>query len=264
MKALSESLETESSGSCADSAGTANDLWAALDARLMRLAQAAQPIARALGPDGARGRQMAVNPAGFLPRPEVLAAKPQKNTEREEDCGLFCFEQADGTEADNDSLSTEYSQPKLRVMEAPQMLMPQLDDCEWIFGLGAEAGLAGDAVSAALDHLKDSGVLTSEITTLNPPGVFLPESAFEDSFERLRAFLSASALLVRRTGANAGLAPWIWHRADQNGLVEAGLLLNPAALTLVRRHPAGGSDRIKGDTRRRLTAQGVEAVWIGM
>ena len=91
------------------------------------------------------------------------------------------------------------------------MPMPQLDDCEWIFGLGAEAGLAGDAVSAALEHLKDSGALTSEITTLNPPGVFLPESAFEDSFDRLRAFLSASAILVRRTGANAGLAPWIWH-----------------------------------------------------
>ena len=264
VKALSESLETESSGSGADSARTANELWAALDARLMRLAQAAQPIARALGPDGARGRHMAGNPVDFIARPEVSAAKPQKNTEHEEDGGLFCFEQADGTEADNDSLSTEYSQPKLRVMEEPQMPMPQLDDCEWILGLGAEAGLAGDAVSAALEHLKDSGALTSEITTLNPPGVFLPESAFEDSFERLRAFLSASALLVRRTGANAGLAPWIWHRADQNGLVEAGLLLNPAALTLVRRHPAGGSDRIKGDTRRRLTAQGVEAVWIGM
>ena len=82
---------------------------------------------------------------------------------------------------------------------------------------------------------------------LNPSGVFLPESAFEDSFDRLRAFLSASAILVRRTGANAGLAPWIWHRADQNGLVEAGLLLNPAALTLVRRHPAGGSERMEGD-----------------
>lgn len=144
------------------------------------------------------------------------------------------------------------------------MPMPQLDDCEWIFGLGAEAGLAGDAVSAALEHLKDSGALTSEITTLNPPGVFLPESAFEDSFERLRAFLSASALLLRRTGANTGLAPWIWHRADKNGLVEAGLLLNPAALTLILRHSAGGSERIEGDSRRRLTAQGVEALWIGM
>ena len=264
VKALSESLETESSGSGADSARTANDLWAALDARLMRLAQAAQPIARALGPDGARGRHMAGNPAGFIPRPEVLAAKPQKNTEHEEDCGLFCFEQADGTEADNDSLSTEYSQPKLRVMEAPQIPMPRLDDCEWIIGLGAEAGLAGEAVSAALEHLKDSGALTSEITTINPSGVFLPESAFEDSFERLRAFLSASTLLVRRTGANAGLVPWIWHRADKEGLVEAGLLLNPAALTLIRRHSAGGSDRIEGDSRRRLTAQGVEALWIGM
>ena len=207
---------------------------------------------------------MAGNPAGFIPRPEVLAAKPQKNTEHEEDCGLFCFEQADGTEADNDSLSTEYSQPKLRVMEAPQIPMPRLDDCEWIIGLGAEAGLAGEAVSAALEHLKDSGALTSEITTINPSGVFLPESAFEDSFERLQAFLSASTLLVRRTGANAGLVPWIWHRADKEGLVEAGLLLNPAALTLIRRHSAGGSDLIEGDSRRRLTAQGVEALWIGM
>lgn len=69
---------------------------------------------------------------------------------------------------------------------------------------------------------------------------------------------------MRRTGANAGLAPWIWHRADRSGLVEAGLLLNPAALTLVRRHSAGGSERIDGDKRRRLTAQGVEALWIGM
>ena len=207
---------------------------------------------------------MAVNPAGFIPRPEVSAAKPPKNTEHEEGCALFCFEQADGTEADDDALDSEHSQPKHRVMEEPQMPMPQLDDCEWIFGLGAEAGLAGDAVSAALEHLKDSGALTSEITTLNPPGVFLPESAFEDSFERLRAFLSASALLLRRTGANAGLAPWIWHRADKNGLVEAGLLLNPAALTLVRRNPAGGTQRIEGESRRRLTAQGAEAQWIGM
>ena len=207
---------------------------------------------------------MAGNPVDFIPRPEVSATNPQKNTKHEEGCALFCFEQADGTEADDDAFDSEHSQPKLRVIEEPQIPMPQLDDCEWIFGLGAEAGLAGDAVSAALEHLKDSGVLTSEITTLNPSGVFLPESAFEDSFERLRAFLSASALLVRRTGANAGLAPWIWHRADQNGLVEAGLLLNPAALTLVRRHSAGGSERIEGDSRRRLTAQGAEAQWIGM
>lgn len=264
VKALSDRPETGTSGSGAESARTANELWGALDARLMRLAQAAQPIARALGPDGARGRHMAGNPVGFIPRPEVSAAKPPKNTEHEEGCALFCFEQAEGTEADDDAFDSEHSEPKLRVMEEPQMPMPQLDDCEWIFGLGADAGLAGDAVSAALEHLKDSGVLTTEITTLNPSGVFLPESAFEDSFEHLRAFLSASTLLVRRTGANAGLAPWIWHRADQNGLVEAGLLLNPAALTLVRRHPAGGSDRIEGDTRRRLTAQGVEALWIGM
>lgn len=264
VKALSESPESEISGSGADSARTANELWAALDARLMRLAKAAQPIARALGPDGARGRHMAVNPAGFIPRPEVSTAKPPKNTEHEEGCALFCFEQADGTDADDDAFDSEHSQPKLRVMEEPQMPMPQLDDCEWIFGLGAEAGLAGDAVSAALEHLKDSGALTSEITTLNPPGVFLPESAFEDSFERLRAFLSASALLLRRTGANTGLAPWIWHRADKNGLVEAGLLLNPAALTLVRRNPAGGTQRIEGESRRRLAAQGAEAQWIGM
>lgn len=264
VKALSESPESEISGSGADSARTANELWAALDARLMRLAKAAQPIARALGPDGARGRHMAVNPAGFIPRPEVSAAKPPKNTEHEEGCALFCFEQADGTDADDDAFDSEHSQPKLRVMEEPQMPMPQLDDCEWIFGLGAEAGLAGDAVSAALEHLKDSGALTSEITTLNPPGVFLPESAFEDSFERLRAFLTASALLLRRTGANTGLAPWIWHRADKNGLVEAGLLLNPAALTLVRRNPAGGTQRIEGESRRRLAAQGAEAQWIGM
>ena len=264
VKALSESPETETSGSGADSARTANELWGAPDARLMRLAKAAQPIARALGPDGARRMNMSENPAGFIPRPEVSAAKPPKNTELEEDSGLFCFEQADGTEADDDASYSEHSQPKLRVMEEPQMPMPRLDDCEWILGLGAESGLAGDAVSAALEHLKDSGVLTSEITMLNPSGVFLPESAFEDSFDRLRAFLSASAILVRRTGANAGLAPWIWHRADQNGLVEAGLLLNPAALTLVRRHPAGGSERMEGDKRRRLTAQGVEALWIGM
>lgn len=262
VKALSESPVTETSGSGAESARTANELWAALDARLMRLAKAAQPIARALGPDGARRMNMAENPAGFILRPEVSAAKPPKNTELEEDCGLFCFEHADVTEADDDAFNSEHSQPKLRVMEEPQM--PMLDDCEWIFGLGAEAGLAGDAVSAALEHLKVSGALTSEITTLNPPGVFLPESAFEDSFERLRPFLSASTLLVRRTGANAGLAPWIWYRADKNGLVEAGLLLNPAALTLIRRHPAGGSERIVGDKRRRLTAQGVEALWIGM
>ena len=264
VKALSEPLETESSGSGADSARTANELWAALDARLMRLVKAAQPIARALGPDGARRMNMSENPAGFIPRPEVSAAKPPKNTELEEDSGLFCFEQADGTEADDDASYSEHSQPKLRVMEEPQMPMPRLDDCEWILGLGAEAGLAGDAVSAALDHLKDSGVLTSEITTLNPPGVFLPESSFADPFERLRAFLSVSTLLVRRTGANAGIAPWIWHRADRNGLVEAGLLLNPTALTLVCRHSAGGSVRIEGDSRRRLTAQGVEALWIGM
>lgn len=264
VKALSESPETETSGSGADSARTANELWAALDARLMRLAQVAQPIARALGPDGARGRHMAGNPVDFIPRPEISAAKPPKNTEHEEGCALFCFEQADGTEADDDDFDSEHSQPKLRVMEEPQMPMPQLDDCEWIFGLGAEAGLAGDAVSAALEHLKVSGALTSEITTLNPPGVFLPESTFEDSFERLRPFLSASTLLVRRTGANAGLAPWIWYRADKNGLVEAGLLLNPAALTLIRRHPAGGSERMEGDSCRRLTAQGVEALWIEM
>lgn len=255
VKALSESLETENSGSGADSARTANELWAAEDARLMRLVKAAQPIARALGPDGARGRPMAGNPAGFIPRPEVSA--PPKNTEHAEGCRPFCFEHADGTEA-------EHSQPKPRVIEEPQTPMPQLDDCEWIFGLGAEAGLAGDAVSAALEHLKDSGALTSEITTLNPPGVFLPEGCFEDSFERLRAFLSASTLLVRRTGANTGLAPWIWHRADKNGLVEAGLLLNPAALTLVRRHSAGGSERMEGDSCQRLTAQGTEAQWIGM
>ena len=232
----------------------------------MRQAQAAEPIARSLGPDGARGRHMAGNPVGFIPRPEVSPAKPPKNTEHAEGGRPFCFEQTDGTEAeaDDDALNSEHSQPKLRVMEEPQMPMPQLDDCEWIFGLGVEAGLAGDAVSAALEHLTDSGALTSEITTLNPPGVFLPESAFEDSFERLRAFLSASTLLVRRTGANAGLAPWIWHRADKNGLVEAGLLLNPAALTLIRRHSAGGSERIEGDSRRCLTAQGVEALWIGM
>lgn len=37
VKALSESPETESSGSGAESARTANELWAALDARLMRL-----------------------------------------------------------------------------------------------------------------------------------------------------------------------------------------------------------------------------------
>lgn len=214
VKALSDRPETGTSGSGAESARTANELWGALDARLMRLAQAAQPIARALGPDGARGRHMAGNPVGFIPRPEVSAAKPTKNTEHEEGCALFCFEQAEGTEADDDAFDSEHSEPKLRVMEEPQMPMPQLDDCEWIFGLGADAGLAGDAVSAALEHLKDSGVLTTEITTLNPSGVFLPESAFEDSFERLRAFLSASTLLVRRTGANAGLAPWIWHRAD--------------------------------------------------
>jgi len=262
VKALSESPESEISGSGTDSPRSANELWAALDASLMRQAKAAQPIARALGPDGARGRHMAGNPVGFIPRPDVSATKPPKNTEHEGGCGLFCFEHADVTEADDDAFNSEHSQPKLRVMEEPQM--PMLDDSEWIIGLGAEAGLAGEAVSAALEHLKDSGVLTSEITTLNPPGVFLPESAFEDSFERLRAFLSTSTLLVRRTGANAGLAPWIWHRADKNGLVEAGLLLNPAALTLIRRHSAGGSERIEGDSRRRLTAQGVEALWIGM
>lgn len=264
VKALSESPETETSGRSADSARTANELWAAEDARLIRQAKAAEPIARALGPDGAQRRYMAGNPAGFIPRPEVSPAKPPKNTKHAEGCPPFCFEQADGTEADDDAFNSEHSQLKLRVIEEPQIPMPQLDDCEWIFGLGAEAGLAGDAVSAALEHLKDSGALTSEITTLNPPGVFLPEGCFEDSFERLRAFLSASTLLVRRTGANAGLAPWIWHRADKNGLVEAGLLLNPAALTLVHRHSAGGSERIEGDSRRRLAAQGVEALWIGM
>lgn len=264
VKALSEPLETESSGSGADSARTANELWAALDARLMRVVKAAQPIARALGPDGARGQHMAGNPAGFITRPEVSRAKPPKNTKYAEGCPPFCFEQTDGTEADDDAFNSEHSQLKLRVIEEPQIPMPQLDDCEWILGLGAEAGLAGDAVSAALDHLKDSGVLTSEITTLNPPGVFLPESSFADPFERLRAFLSVSTLLVRRTGANAGIAPWIWHRADRNGLVEAGLLLNPTALTLVCRHSAGGSVRIEGDSRRRLTAQGAEAHWIGM
>ena len=46
--------------------------------------------------------------------------------------------------------------------------------------------------------------------------------------------------------------------------MEAGLLLNQAALTLVHRHPAGGNDRIEGDLRGRLAAQGVEAHWIGM
>ena len=118
--------------------------------------------------------------------------------------------------------------------------------------------------SAALEHLKDSGALTSEITTLNPPGVFLPESAFEDSFERRGRSSRLRRFLLRRTGANTGLAPWIWHRADKNGLVEAGLLLNPAALTLVRCNPAGGTQRIEGESRRRLTAQGAEAQWIGM
>lgn len=264
VKALSEPHETETSGSGADSARSANELWTALDARLIRLAKAAQPIARALGPDNGRRMNMAATSAGFIPRPEVAPAKPPKNTEHAEGSPPFCFESADGTEAYGDVLYSEHSQPKLRVIEEPQASIPQLDDCEWILGLGAEAGLAGEAVSAALERLKDSGVPTSEITTLNPPGVFLPERALEDSFERLRAFLSASTLLVRRTGANAGLAPWIWHRADKNGLVEAGLLLNPAALTLIRRHSAGGSERIKGDSRRRLTAHGVEAVWIGM
>ena len=264
VKALSEPHETETSGSGADSARSANELWTALDARLIRLAKAAQPIARALGPDNGRRMNMAATSAGFIPRPESAPAKPPKNTEHAEGSPPFCFESADGTEAYGDVLYSEHSQPKLRVIEEPQASIPQLDDCEWILGLGAEAGLAGEAVSAALERLKDSGVPTSEITTLNPPGVFLPERALEDSFERLRAFLSASTLLVRRTGANAGLAPWIWHRADKNGLVEAGLLLNPAALTLIRRHSAGGSERIKGDSRRRLTAHGVEAVWIGM
>ena len=264
VKALSERPETESSGRSDESAQTANELWAAEDVRFKRLVKAAQPIARALGPDGARGQHMAGNPAGFIPRPEVSPAKPPKNTKHAEGCPPFCFEQADGTEADDDAFNSEHSQLKLRVIEEPQIPMPQLDDCEWILGLGAEAGLAGDAVSAALDHLKDSGVLSSEITTLNPHGVFLPERAFEDSFERLRAFLSASALLVRRTGTNAGLAPWIWHRADKNGLVEAGLLLNPAALTLVRRLPSGGTERMEGELLRRLTAQGAEAQWIGM
>lgn len=264
VKALSEPHETETSGSGADSARSANELWTALDARLIRLAKAAQPIARALGPDNGRRMNMAATSAGFIPRPEAAPAKPPKNTEHAEGSPPFCFESADGTEAYGDVLYSEHSQPKLRVIEEPQASIPQLDDCEWILGLGAEAGLAGEAVSAALERLKDSGVPTSEITTLNPPGVFLPERALEDSFERLRAFLSASTLLVRRTGANAGLAPWIWHRADKNGLVEAGLLLNPAALTLIRRHSAGGSERIKGDSRRRLTAHGVEAVWIGM
>lgn len=264
VKALSEPHETETSGSGADSARSANELWTALDARLIRLAKAAQPIARALGPDNGRRMNMAATSAGFIPRPEAAPAKPPKNTEHAEGSPPFCFESADGTEAYGDVLYSEHSQPKLRVIEEPQASTPQLDDCEWILGLGAEAGLAGEAVSATLERLKDSGVPTSEITTLNPPGVFLPERALEDSFERLRAFLSASTLLVRRTGANAGLAPWIWHRADKNGLVEAGLLLNPAALTLIRRHSAGGSERIKGDSRRRLTAHGVEAVWIGM
>lgn len=264
VKALSEPHETETSGSGADSARSANELWTALDARLIRLAKAAQPIARALGPDNGRRMNMAATSAGFIPRPEAAPAKPPKNTEHAEGSPPFCFESADGTEAYGDVLYSEHSQPKLRVIEEPQASIPQLDDCEWILGLGAEAGLAGEAVSATLERLKDSGVPTSEITTLNPPGVFLPERALEDSFERLRAFLSASTLLVRRTGANAGLAPWIWHRADKNGLVEAGLLLNPAALTLIRRHSAGGSERIKGDSRRRLTAHGVEAVWIGM
>lgn len=264
VKALSEPHETETSGSGADSARSANELWTALDVRLIRLAKAAQPIARALGPDNGRRMNMAATSAGFIPRPEAAPAKPPKNTEHAEGSPPFCFESADGTEAYGDVLYSEHSQPKLRVIEEPQASIPQLDDCEWILGLGAEAGLAGEAVSAALERLKDSGVPTSEITTLNPPGVFLPERALEDSFERLRAFLSASTLLVRRTGANAGLAPWIWHRADKNGLVEAGLLLNPAALTLIRRHSAGGSERIKGDSRRRLTAHGVEAVWIGM
>ena len=264
VKALSEPHETETSGSGADSARSANELWTALDARLIRLAKAAQPIARALGPDNGRRMNMAATSAGFIPRPEAAPAKPPKNTEHAEGSPPFCFESADGTEAYGDVLYSEHSQPKLRVIEEPQASIPQLDDCEWILGLGAEAGLAGEAVSATLERLKDSGVPTSEITTLNPPGVFLPERALEDSFERLRAFLSASTLLVRRTGATAGLAPWIWHRADKNGLVEAGLLLNPAALTLIRRHSAGGSERIKGDSRRRLTAHGVEAVWIGM
>ena len=264
VKALSEPHETETSGSGADSARSANELWTALDARLIRLAKAAQPIARALGPDNGRRMNMAATSAGFIPRPEAAPAKPPKNTEHAEGSPPFCFESADGTEAYGDVLYSEHSQPKLRVIEEPQASIPQLDDCEWILGLGAEAGLAGEAVSATLERLKDSGVPTSEITTLNPPGVFLPERALEDSFERLRAFLSASTLLVRRAGANAGLAPWIWHRADKNGLVEAGLLLNPAALTLIRRHSAGGSERIKGDSRRRLTAHGVEAVWIGM
>ena len=80
VKALSESHETETSGSGAESARNGNELWAALDARLMRLAKAAQPIARALGPDGARGRPMAGNPVDFIPRPEVSAAKPPKTS----------------------------------------------------------------------------------------------------------------------------------------------------------------------------------------
>ena len=53
---------------------------------------------------------MAVNPAGFIPRPEVSAAKPPKNTEHEEGCALFCFEQADGTDADDDAFDSEHSQ----------------------------------------------------------------------------------------------------------------------------------------------------------
>lgn len=44
VKALSESLETENSGSGADSARTANELWAAEDARLMRSPKRLSPL----------------------------------------------------------------------------------------------------------------------------------------------------------------------------------------------------------------------------
>lgn len=96
VKALSESPETETSGSGADSARTANELWGAPDARLMRLAKAAQPIARALGPDGARRMNMSENPAGFIPRPEVSAAKPPKTPSSKKTAGSFASSRPTG------------------------------------------------------------------------------------------------------------------------------------------------------------------------
>ena len=102
------------------------------------------------------------------------------------------------------------------------------------------------------------------MTSLNPKGVFLPESCFTGPLEHLRAFLRASNLLEqKKDDAGESLAPWLWRRADAEGLIESGVILKLSNLRLVIRQSDGRTIDIEGGRRAEMEKTGTAFEWLG-